>query len=309
MRYLNIIFKMIFALAAAIFIIQIFFLGQPGFSQNPDSTFIQSGDKNQTLIRDTAAAPLFAQSRPACNSADGCKTDTAAAPLFAQSRPACNSADGCKTDTAAAPLFAQSRPACNSADGCKTDTAAAPLFAQVGSDPICSSAGCDYKKKKDEYPMDYVVPNFGMDKDIVDSQAHEEAAIRRIKGGKSLSQRMSIDDPNWNSAEGYKMRHFWPSDPAKETEYKLTGAADLDEDIKDTHAHLADAEEKHGTWDIENTQNLAEATLHPTRKSEFKNWPDHRIHFENNYENFPAKRAEREDLRIKMMHNWGTNTY
>ena len=29
--------------------------------------------------------------------------------------------------------------------------------------------------------MDYFVPNFGVDQDIIDSQSHEAAAIRRIK--------------------------------------------------------------------------------------------------------------------------------
>jgi hypothetical protein len=38
----------------------------------------------------------------------------------------------------------------------------------IESDPVCSSAGCNYKylKGKTAYPMDYFVPNFGRDKDI-----------------------------------------------------------------------------------------------------------------------------------------------
>ena len=35
------------------------------------------------------------------------------------------------------------------------------------SDPICSSAGCGYKRVKPEFPMDYPVPNFGVDHDMV----------------------------------------------------------------------------------------------------------------------------------------------
>ena len=38
------------------------------------------------------------------------------------------------------------------------------------SDPICSSAGCtQYKfpKKKEDYPKDYPVPNFGVDEDVI----------------------------------------------------------------------------------------------------------------------------------------------
>jgi len=34
------------------------------------------------------------------------------------------------------------------------------------SDPICSSAGCNYPKKEG-HPVDYQVPNFGPDHDIV----------------------------------------------------------------------------------------------------------------------------------------------
>ena len=40
---------------------------------------------------------------------------------------------------------------------------------QIESDPICSSAGCDkynHPKKKEGYPMNYPVPNFGVDEDI-----------------------------------------------------------------------------------------------------------------------------------------------
>jgi len=40
---------------------------------------------------------------------------------------------------------------------------------QLGSDPICSSAGCTQYKHKAKplgYPIDYFVPNFGQDHDI-----------------------------------------------------------------------------------------------------------------------------------------------
>jgi len=48
------------------------------------------------------------------------------------------------------------------------------LFSENGvaiqSDPHCSSAGCTQylfpKSKEDDHPVDYFVPNFGMDKDI-----------------------------------------------------------------------------------------------------------------------------------------------
>jgi len=43
---------------------------------------------------------------------------------------------------------------------------------QLRDDPICSSAGCtqyDHPKKKEAYKMNYFVPNFGVDQDIIDA--------------------------------------------------------------------------------------------------------------------------------------------
>jgi len=43
------------------------------------------------------------------------------------------------------------------------------IDSEVLSDPICSSAGCTQYKLPDDgprYPMDYFVPNFGVDHDI-----------------------------------------------------------------------------------------------------------------------------------------------
>ena len=37
---------------------------------------------------------------------------------------------------------------------------------QLNSDPICSSAGCNYKKQSSPYPIDYPVPSFGKDPDM-----------------------------------------------------------------------------------------------------------------------------------------------
>jgi hypothetical protein len=51
------------------------------------------------------------------------------------------------------------------------------------SDPICSSAGCNYASEKGwaGHPLNYFVPDFGVDQDIKDSQSHEAAAIKLIK--------------------------------------------------------------------------------------------------------------------------------
>lgn len=46
---------------------------------------------------------------------------------------------------------------------------------QTESDPICNSAGCSQYKHpaSDKHPMNYFVPNFGMDSDIIDSQSNQ----------------------------------------------------------------------------------------------------------------------------------------
>ena len=50
---------------------------------------------------------------------------------------------------------------------------------QMESDPICSSAGCSQYKQPEgppQHPMDYFVPNFGMDKDIIATETDEKVA-------------------------------------------------------------------------------------------------------------------------------------
>ncbi len=40
----------------------------------------------------------------------------------------------------------------------------------INSDPICPSSGCpEPKPPKDEHPMNYKVPNLGMDREILSS--------------------------------------------------------------------------------------------------------------------------------------------
>jgi len=54
---------------------------------------------------------------------------------------------------------------------------------QAFSDPICSSAGCGYNSEKSYkgHPLNYFVPNFGMDEDIKTSMANEAASLKAIK--------------------------------------------------------------------------------------------------------------------------------
>ena len=52
---------------------------------------------------------------------------------------------------------------------------------KLKSDPICGTGGCvafpNPNAKKPEYPMNYAVPDFGVDEDIKASQSHEKDAI------------------------------------------------------------------------------------------------------------------------------------
>jgi len=59
------------------------------------------------------------------------------------------------------------------------------VFLQLDSesDPICSSAGCtqyEHPKKKG-YPMDYPVPDFGKDHDILGVDSSLESAEKQLK--------------------------------------------------------------------------------------------------------------------------------
>ena len=144
----------------------------------------------------TAAAPLMqVNSIPACNSYQyhekKCETATAAAPLMqVSSIPACNSYQyhekKCETATAAAPLMqVNSIPACTSFECQKRDQSQVidSNAVQTNSDPVCSSAGCGFKNKA-THPMDYYVPNFGIDSEILDAQKHEsnaQAALHRLR--------------------------------------------------------------------------------------------------------------------------------
>jgi len=89
---------------------------------------------------------------------------------------------------------------------------------QVASDPICSSAGCGQYKHPDSttatWPMDYGVPSFGMDRDIMGSLDNLKVA-EGVVGHK------------WAGIDKEKY-----SNPAKKTMYNF--APGLDGDIKDS---------------------------------------------------------------------------
>ena len=95
------------------------------------------------------------------------------------------------------------------------------------SDPICSSAGCTqykHKKKARGYDINYFVPNFGVDKDIIDNHASlatvEDAMSHKLIMGTSKSK------AKW-------------ANPAKDVDYNF--APKLDADMISTAKHLSDS--------------------------------------------------------------------
>jgi hypothetical protein len=106
----------------------------------------------------------------------------------------------------------------------------APDFVQteIESDPICSSAGCTqykHKKKPLGYKINYGVPNFGVDTDIIDNHA----SLATAEGMKSHKLALGTDasKAKWHN-------------PAKDVDYNF--APKLDGDIVTTNKNLADTE-------------------------------------------------------------------
>jgi hypothetical protein len=112
----------------------------------------------------------------------------------------------------------------------KEEQNAVQLVADIhlDSDPICSSAGCSQYKHPDSkaatWPMDYGVPNFGMDRDI-------------SNGFENLKVAEGIVGHNWVGIDKDKY-----SNPAKKVMYNF--APKLDGDIIDSQGNLAATEKK-----------------------------------------------------------------
>ena len=99
---------------------------------------------------------------------------------------------------------------------------------KIMDDPICSSAGCGQYKHPDSkvavHPMDYGVPSFGMDRDIMGSLENLKVAEGIVKH-------------SWKGIDAAKY-----ANPAKKVMYNFAPA--LDGDIIASHANLAATEKK-----------------------------------------------------------------
>lgn len=103
----------------------------------------------------------------------------------------------------------------------------------VQSDPICSSAGCPKTKLKaaNDYPKDYPVPNFGVDRDIITTR-------------NSLEKAEGIRGHNWD----WILKKGKDLNPAP-TQYNFE--PELDSDVVSTQKHMGDAETRLKTkWEM-----------------------------------------------------------
>lgn len=127
------------------------------------------------------------------------------------------------------------------------------------SDPICSSAGCEKTKLKKAagYPMDYPVPNFGVDRDILTTHNSLDVAegIRKRKWNWILKDKKDVV-------------------PAP-TQYNW--APELDADVISTQKHMGDAEVRLKTkWEFADVQ-LADNTADAFDESSDESGDDNNV--------------------------------
>ena len=103
----------------------------------------------------------------------------------------------------------------------------AEVKTETESDPMCSSAGCTYKNKA-KHPMNYFVPNFGVDQDIGDN--HESLDWAESNLNHTWIPLLKKDAP-----DAHPQNYFVPN-------------FGVDEDIVDAQKNIATQEKKHGKW-------------------------------------------------------------
>ena len=130
---------------------------------------------------------------------------------------------------------------------------------QLADDPICSSAGCtqyEHPKKKKGYPMNYVVPNFGVDQEIKDHDAN--IAIVEKELGHVFTPKEAEDGP----AKDYKVPNFG-----------------VDQDIKDATENISSAESTLGPWTPTQDKNGVWLVPQPIDASSYSYDAGHVDHF------------------------------
>jgi hypothetical protein len=130
---------------------------------------------------------------------------------------------------------------------------------QIGDDPICSSAGCtqyEHPKKKDGYPMNYPVPNFGVDQDMKDQEASLKQTEEKLNH--KFVPKESADPHPMN----YKVPNFG-----------------VDQDIKDATENISNAEEALGPWNPTQDKNGVWLVPQAFSASSYSYDPGHVDHF------------------------------
>jgi hypothetical protein len=130
---------------------------------------------------------------------------------------------------------------------------------QLESDPICSSAGCsqyEHPKKKDSYPMNYVVPNFGVDQEIKDHNENIKKTEEQL--GHVWNLKKAEDGPG--------LDYFVPN-------------FGVDQDIKDAQENIGSAESTLGTWNPKQDANGVWLVPQPIDASAYSHDAGHVDHY------------------------------
>ena len=104
---------------------------------------------------------------------------------------------------------------------------------KIDSDPICNSAGCTQYKQKTTplgYDLDYFVPNFGVDQDIINTK-------------NSLGVSLALHGRG-DKSEDWKIPKKLEKDPP---EYKIFP---LDVTMQDSLSNLENVEGRLGPWTL-----------------------------------------------------------
>ena len=125
----------------------------------------------------------------------------------------------------------------------------AEINTAVQSDPACSSAGCEqylHPKPLNHHPMDYPVPNFGVDEDIIATQSHIKQANTAL-GMDDTRQKEGLKEPKEASKKSFDA--VAAAEPAEKAAEEAAAAPDAEkkaeekaEDKKEGEAEAKPAE-------------------------------------------------------------------
>lgn len=125
--------------------------------------------------------------------------------------------------------------------------------------PACTSLGCAHDKpKKSPYPIDYKVPDYGIDHDIKDSLKHLKDQEKK-HGKWDLPKDENVDISSIPACTSIGCAHDKkPKDPHPMNYYVPNFG--VDHDIQASLKNLKDQEKKHGEWKIPKSEDIGVST-------------------------------------------------